>query len=57
MLLKTREIVSRAYDHIEAALWAILFAFVIYFIAFDAKRFGNSGAKGDNSGARNCSGH
>jgi hypothetical protein len=31
---KTREIVSRVYDHIEVALWAILFAFVIYFIAF-----------------------
>jgi hypothetical protein len=31
---KTREIVSRFYDHIEVALWAILFAFVIYFIAF-----------------------
>lgn len=31
---KTREIASRVYDHIEVALWAILFAFVIYFIAF-----------------------
>jgi hypothetical protein len=31
---KTRETVSRVYDHIEVALWAILFAFVIYFIAF-----------------------
>ena len=31
---KTREIVSRVYDQVEVALWAILFAFVIYFIAF-----------------------
>ena len=31
---KTREIVSRVYDHVEIALWAILFAFVIYFIVF-----------------------
>ena len=31
---KTREIVSRVYDHVEIALWAILLAFVIYFIAF-----------------------
>ena len=31
---KTREVVSRVYDHLEVALWAILFAFVIYFIAF-----------------------
>ena len=31
---KTREIASRVYDHIEVAPWAILFAFVIYFIAF-----------------------
>jgi hypothetical protein len=26
---KTREIVSRVYDHVEVALWAILFAFVM----------------------------
>jgi hypothetical protein len=31
---KTREIVSRVYDHVEIALWAILFAFVVYFIVF-----------------------
>src|SRR5262245_27466199 len=31
---KTREIVSRVYDHVEIALWAILLAFVIYFIVF-----------------------
>jgi hypothetical protein len=31
---KTREIVSRVHGHIEVALWAILFAFVLYFIAF-----------------------
>jgi hypothetical protein len=31
---KTRETVSRVYDHIEIALWAILFAFVLYFVAF-----------------------
>jgi hypothetical protein len=31
---KTRETVSRVYDHIEVALWAILFAFVLYFVAF-----------------------
>jgi hypothetical protein len=31
---KTREIVGRVYDHVEIALWAILFAFVIYFIVF-----------------------
>src|SRR5262245_60729157 len=31
---KTREIVSRVYDHVEIALWATLFAFVIYFIVF-----------------------
>jgi hypothetical protein len=31
---KTREIAGRVYDHIEIALWAILFAFVMYFIVF-----------------------
>jgi hypothetical protein len=31
---KTREIVSRVHGHTEVALWAILFAFVLYFIAF-----------------------
>ena len=31
---KTREIVSRIHGHTEVALWAILFAFVLYFIAF-----------------------
>jgi len=31
---KTRETVSRVYDHIEVGLWAILFAFVLYFVAF-----------------------
>ena len=52
---KTREIASRVYDHIKVALWAILFAFVIYFIAFVMPNvFGNSGAKGDSSGARIC---
>ena len=31
---KLLELVGRAYDNIEIALWAILFAFVIYFVAF-----------------------
>jgi hypothetical protein len=31
---KTREIVSRVYDNVEIALWAMLLAFVIYFVAF-----------------------
>jgi hypothetical protein len=32
--LKNREIVGRIYDNVEIALWAMLLAFVIYFIAF-----------------------
>jgi hypothetical protein len=31
---QTTKIVSRVYDHVETALWAILFAFVLYFIGF-----------------------
>jgi hypothetical protein len=31
---KTREIVSHVYDNVEIALWAMLLAFVIYFVAF-----------------------
>jgi hypothetical protein len=31
---KTREIVNRAHDHAEIALWAILLSFVIYFFVF-----------------------
>jgi hypothetical protein len=31
---KIRKIASRVYDDIETALWAMLFAFVIYFIVF-----------------------
>jgi hypothetical protein len=31
---KIRVIASRVYDNIESALWAMLFAFVIYFITF-----------------------
>ena len=34
MSLKAREIASRVYDNIEIAMWAMLFAFVIYFITF-----------------------
>jgi len=30
-----REVASRVYHHVEIALWAILLAFVIYFIAFE----------------------
>jgi hypothetical protein len=32
---KIWKLVSRIYDNVENALWAALFAFVIYFIAFD----------------------
>src|SRR5262245_30580824 len=31
---RIREIASRVYDNVEVALWAMLFAFVIYFITF-----------------------
>lgn len=32
--MATREKVKRVYDNVEAALWATLLAFVIYFIVF-----------------------
>jgi hypothetical protein len=32
---KMREVASRVYHQVEIALWAILLAFVIYFIAFE----------------------
>ena len=32
---KKFELVRRIYDNVEAALWASLLAFVIYFVAFD----------------------
>ena len=31
---KARELVSRIYDNVEIALYAMAFAFVIYFVAF-----------------------
>lgn len=34
MSMKIREIASRIHDNIEIAVWAMLFAFVIYFITF-----------------------
>jgi hypothetical protein len=34
MSRKIREIASRVYDNIEIAMWAMLFAFVIYVITF-----------------------
>jgi hypothetical protein len=34
MSRKIREIASRVYDNIEIAMWAMLLAFVIYFITF-----------------------
>jgi len=32
--LKLSQVISRVYDNVEIALWAMLFAFVIYFVAF-----------------------
>ena len=32
--MKIREIASRVHTNVETALWAMLFAFVIYFITF-----------------------
>ena len=31
---KARELVSRIYDNVEIVLWAMLLAFVVYFVAF-----------------------
>jgi hypothetical protein len=31
---KARELVSRIYDNVEIAFWAMFLAFVVYFVAF-----------------------
>jgi hypothetical protein len=44
---KIREITSRVYDNVETALWAMLFAFVIYFIAFIVPKMPEIQARGE----------